>query len=252
MGLPLAHAGDGVVEVGCIVILAIETSVEAVGVALVDHTGVKASASIASDRRHAESLVPLVQFVMEQSGTEMATVSAIAVDVGPGLFTGMRVGIATAQALAWAVDLPVVPVCSLDALAYRVRETDDLVAAALDARRDEVYWALYKSSDIDPVSRRLVDPVVGSPEDLAVHLADRAEPVLCVGTGFHRYRDTFESLAYARFAGDEMRFPDAGVVGRMALSVLANDGAVSADAIEPMYLRPPDATINWSTRGGAR
>ncbi|MFN5601200.1 MAG: tRNA (adenosine(37)-N6)-threonylcarbamoyltransferase complex dimerization subunit type 1 TsaB, partial [Acidimicrobiaceae bacterium] len=125
-------------------ILGIETSVEHVGVALGDHRGIRAHALVASDRRHAESLTPMIQFVVRQAEATMSDISAVAVDIGPGLFTGMRVGIATAQSLAWALDIPVVPVCSLDALALNANTEDITVAAALDARRGEVYWALYR------------------------------------------------------------------------------------------------------------
>jgi tRNA threonylcarbamoyladenosine biosynthesis protein TsaB len=86
-------------------ILGIETSVEHVGVALGDYRGVRAHSMLASDRRHAESLTPMIQFVMQQAEVEMSDLSAVAVDVGPGLFTGMRVGIAAAQSIAWALEL---------------------------------------------------------------------------------------------------------------------------------------------------
>jgi len=98
-------------------ILGIETSVEHVGVALGDYRGVRAHSMLASDRRHAESLTPMIQFVMQQAEVEMSDLSAVAVDVGPGLFTGMRVGIAAAQSIAWALELPMIPVCSLDVVA---------------------------------------------------------------------------------------------------------------------------------------
>ena len=251
MGFAMAAVVGRALSLGCVVILAIETSVEQVGAALVDHSGVVAHASVSSDRRHAESLVPLIRFVTDQAGVSLSSVSAVAVDVGPGLFTGMRVGIATAQSLAWALDVPVAPVCSLDALGHRMRECDDLVAAALDARRSEVYWALYRSRGTDSLPQRITEPVVGSPEDLAIHLADRAEPVLCVGTGFVRHRESFEPLTMARFAGVETRFPDAASVGRVALSMVANDETVGPDAVVPMYLRPPDADIQWKTREGS-
>ena len=82
-------------------ILGIETSVEHVGVALGDYRGIRAHSMLASDRRHAESLTPMIEFVMQQAEVEMSDLSAVAVDVGPGLFTGMRVGIAAAQSIAW-------------------------------------------------------------------------------------------------------------------------------------------------------
>jgi tRNA threonylcarbamoyladenosine biosynthesis protein TsaB len=155
-------------------ILGIETAVDHVGVALGDHRGIRAHTMVASDRRHAESLTPMIRFAMQQAGVEMTDLSAIAVDVGPGLFTGMRVGMATAQSMAWALELPIVPVCSLDALAMNADMSEVTVAAALDARRGEVYWALYRMRGVGMEPQRLTEPVVTPPEDLAIHLADRA------------------------------------------------------------------------------
>ena len=149
-------------------ILGIETSVDHIGVAVGDYRGIRAHSMLASDRRHAESLTPMIQFVLQQADATMADLSAIAVDVGPGLFTGMRVGIASAASLAWALELPVVPVGSLDALAMNAEWSSNVVAASLDARRGEVYWALYRMRGVGVEPLRLTEPVVSSPEDMAV------------------------------------------------------------------------------------
>jgi tRNA threonylcarbamoyladenosine biosynthesis protein TsaB len=233
-------------------ILAIETAVEHVGVAIGDHQKVLAAGSLSSDRRHAESLTPMIQFALGQAALVPADLSAIAVDVGPGLFTGMRVGMATAETMAWALELPVVPVCSLDALALNAAWSEDLVACALDARRGEVYWALYRVNGAGNEPRRVTEPTVSSPEDLAIHLADRAEPVVCVGSGFDRYVETFEALTFAQLVGPTAAWPRAESILAIASHRLAADLTVSAGEIEPMYLRAPDAEINWSTRDGAK
>ena len=229
-----------------LVILGIETSVENVGVALGDHNGIRATASISSDRKHAESLTPMIQFVMQQAESSMSDISAIAVDIGPGLFTGMRVGIATAQSLAWALEVPVIPVCSLDALAQTVAWSDSPIVASLDARRGEVYWALYRARGQE--LQRIVEPTVTSPDDLAIHIADRAEEVVCVGTGFKRYADTFEANPWGQIIGGDSLYPTASAVVTLGASALLNDSTVAPDNVEPMYLRVPDAEINWKTR----
>lgn len=230
----------------CAMILGIETSVENVGVALGDHNGIRATAAISSDRKHAESLAPMIQFVLHQSDCSMSDISAIAVDVGPGLFTGMRVGIATAQTLAWALEIPVIPVCSLDALAHSVAWSDAPIAASLDARRGEVYWALYRVRGQE--LQRIVEPQVTSPDDFAIHIADRAEEVTCVGTGFKRYAETFETNPWVRNIGGDNIFPTASAVVSLGSIALLNDNTVAPDKVEPLYLRAPDAEINWKTR----
>jgi tRNA threonylcarbamoyladenosine biosynthesis protein TsaB len=233
------------------VILAIETAVERVGVAVGDASGVRASSMLASDRRHAESLAPMIHFVLGQAGVGMRDIDHIAVDVGPGLFTGMRVGMATAQAMAWALDIPVVPVSSLDALVHAVGDTDVPVAVALDARRGEVYWSLHRASTGSGEPARLRGPEVLSPEDCAIAIADRGEDIRCAGSGFVRHRDVFAAVPWVRFAPDSLTSPRAEDVLALAVPRIARDLVVAPDELEPVYLRAPDAEINWQTRGRA-
>ncbi|MTA71491.1 MAG: tRNA (adenosine(37)-N6)-threonylcarbamoyltransferase complex dimerization subunit type 1 TsaB [Actinobacteria bacterium] len=252
MGFTLGSTGHCSSHMECeLVILGIETSVEHVGVALGDYRGVRAHSMLASDRRHAESLTPMIQFVMQQAEVEMSDLSAVAVDVGPGLFTGMRVGIAAAQSIAWALELPMIPVCSLDVVAMNAHWSESVVAASLDARRGEVYWALYRMRAIGAEPQRITEPVVSSPEDLAVHLADRGEEIVCVGSGFDRHQEVFQALQWAQFLGASGSYPSATHLVTLAGQRLAADDTVLPGAVEPMYLRAPDAEINWQTRGAA-
>ena len=252
MGFTLGSTGHCSSHMECeLMILGIETSVEHVGVALGDYRGVRAHSMLASDRRHAESLTPMIQFVMQQAEVEMSDLSAVAVDVGPGLFTGMRVGIAAAQSIAWALELPMIPVCSLDVVAMNAHWSESVVAASLDARRGEVYWALYRMRAIGAEPQRITEPVVSSPEDLAVHLADRGEEIVCVGSGFDRHQEVFQALQWAQFLGASGSYPSATHLVTLAGQRLAADDTVLPGAVEPMYLRAPDAEINWQTRGAA-
>jgi tRNA threonylcarbamoyladenosine biosynthesis protein TsaB len=232
-------------------ILAIETAVEKVGVALGDSRGVAASVSLSSDRRHAESLTPMIEFACAHAGVSLSDVSAVAVDIGPGLFTGMRVGIATAEMLAWSLDVPVVGVCSLDIVASSLWHAEDTVVAALDARRGEIYWAMYKPDVVKKQMIALTSPVVSSPEDMIVEVNDRGEPVWCVGSGFVRYRNDVELITRAQFAPDSLATPSAEVLVEIAVGKIARDETIEARDIEPMYLRAPDAEINWAVREGA-
>ena len=233
-------------------ILGIESAVEHVGVAVGDHSGIRAHCTVASDRRHAESLVPMIRFVMEQADVGMSELSAVAVDVGPGLFTGMRVGIATAKSFAWALELPVVPVCSLDALALRAAWSDLPVATAIDARRGEVYWAVHRPRGGASGHARLAEPVVSAPEELAIHLADRAEEVVCLGSGFTRHAGVFAGSPWIREPFLHQDGPSATEVVTIAAQRIARDETLDARSLEPLYLRAPDAEINWQTRGAVR
>ena len=124
-------------------ILGIETATDRVGAALVDHVGVLAETHLLGGRRHAEALGPTIEFLMAQADRRPQDLAAIAVDVGPGLFTGLRVGLAHGKAMAHALAIPMLGVPSLDLVAFPLRYGDKRVVSVIDARRGEVYWATY-------------------------------------------------------------------------------------------------------------
>lgn len=128
-------------------ILGIESASDQCGCALATEDGVIAETRLALPRRHAEALAPQMRFVCEQAGVALADIEAVAVDHGPGLYTGLRAGLATAKATAAALEIGVVPVGSLEALAYgaaAVAQPGETVLSVLDARRGEVFWAWYR------------------------------------------------------------------------------------------------------------
>ena len=128
-------------------ILGIESASDQCGCALANEAGVIAETRLALPRRHAEALAPQMRFVCEQAGVALADIEVVAVDHGPGLYTGLRAGLATAKAAAAALAIGVVPVGSLEALAYgaaAVARPGETVLSVLDARRGEVFWAWYR------------------------------------------------------------------------------------------------------------
>ena len=126
------------------IILGIETATTQVGCAIGGVEGVLASFNANRGRRHAETLAPAIEFVCKQARVELQEISAVAVDIGPGLFTGLRVGIATAKAMAQALRVPMIGLSSLDLLAFPVRYSNRLIVPVIDARRGEVFTAFYR------------------------------------------------------------------------------------------------------------
>jgi len=169
-------------------------------------------------------------------------VDRVAVGVGPGSFTGLRVGAATARALGLSRGLPVSGVCTLDALGRALCEMagGSHCLAAVDARRGEVFAALFA-----PGGERLWDPLVSAPEELAERVAELPEPPLAAGSGAVRF--------HRQLANRGVEIPDdADPVHRVAarhICSLAAAGAngVDAGAPTPIYLRPPDAE-RWRER----
>src|SRR5256885_10322814 len=125
-------------------ILGIDTATPQVGCAIGGHEGVLASFHAARGRRHAETLVPAIEFLCKQAHIELSEIGAVAVDIGPGMFTGLRVGVATRKAMASALRIPMVGVSSLDLLAFEVRWTPRRIVSVVDARRGEGFFAFYR------------------------------------------------------------------------------------------------------------
>jgi tRNA threonylcarbamoyladenosine biosynthesis protein TsaB len=231
-----------------VLILGIETATEQVGVAIGGHEGVIASFEVARGRRHAEILAPAIEFVCRQADVELAELGVIAVDVGPGLFTGMRVGLASAKALAQALRIPMIGISSLDLLAFPWRHTDRVVVPVIDARKGEIFWAAYRQ--VPGGLQQVSSPSVGPVDDLVADLLARSQDVLLVGDGALRYRDEILDGYHGEFADDA--HPSAGPLVQLAHARALREEWVSPREIEPIYLRAPDALINWTTRGTRR
>lgn len=225
-------------------ILGIETATERVSVAIGGHEGVIGLFEITKGRRHAETLVPAIQFTCQQAGIELDEISVVAVDVGPGLFTGMRVGLASGKAIAQALRVPMIGISSLDLLAFPSRHTDKVVVPVIDARKGEVFYAMYRQ--VPGGIQQIAEPVVGPVDDLVADLMARNQDVLCVGDGARRYRDEIVDGYHCEIGGDD--HPSASPLVQLAHARALREDWVNAREIEPMYLRAPDAVINWATR----
>ena len=207
-------------------VLGFDTATPAVSVALHDGERVIAAASALDARRHSELLAPMIAKIMADAGASRTDLTAIAVGVGPGPYTGLRVGVVTARVLGSVLHLPVSGVCSLDVIAASAASAVSASPAgpflvATDARRKEVYWARY-----DAAVHRVDGPHVGQ----ASAIPDAASlPV--AGAGGPLYPEAFGELTGPAY-------PDAGTLCGL---VARPAGQVPLLAPEPLYLRRPDA-----------
>jgi tRNA threonylcarbamoyl adenosine modification protein YeaZ len=219
-----------------VLLLALDTATPATTVALHDGERVLAARSIVDARRHGEVLAPLVATVLAEVGARAADLTDCAVGVGPGPYTGLRVGLATALALGAGTGAALHGVCSLDVVAAGARAAGaGAVAVATDARRREVYWATY-----DADGARTDGPGVGRPDVVVALLADL--PV--AGAGVVAYPQLGRAVA--------PQLPDAADLADLAVAALAA-GRGFLD-ITPLYLRHPDAVPPGPPRpvGGTR
>ncbi|MEM1333351.1 MAG: tRNA (adenosine(37)-N6)-threonylcarbamoyltransferase complex dimerization subunit type 1 TsaB [Actinomycetota bacterium] len=227
-------------------ILGIETATERVSVAIGGHEGVIGLFEITKGRRHAETLVPAIEFTCRQAGIELDEIGVVAVDVGPGLFTGMRVGLASATAIAQALRVPMIGISSLDLLAFTQQHADKIVVPVIDARKSEVFYAMYRPTPGGV--QQVVDAQVGSVDDLVADLMARSEDSLLLGDGARRYRDDINEGFRCEFGGDD--HPSAAPLVKLAHARALREDWVRPSEIAPVYLREPDAVINWQTRAG--
>jgi len=227
-----------------VLILGIETATEQVSVALGGHEGVIALFEVARGRRHAETLTPAIDFVCAQADIGLDELGLVAVDVGPGLFTGMRVGLAAAKALAFALHVPMIGIPSLDLLAFRHRRTDRVVVPVVDARKGEVFYAMYRP--VPGGVQQVVSPRVGPVAELVADLLARSQDSLCVGDGALRYQAELLDGYHCEIA--DVAHPSAAQLVQLAHARALREEWVSPAEIQPMYLRQPDAQINWARR----
>ncbi|NUO96350.1 MAG: tRNA (adenosine(37)-N6)-threonylcarbamoyltransferase complex dimerization subunit type 1 TsaB [Nonomuraea sp.] len=203
-------------------VLAFDTATPAVTAALHDGERVLAESTTIDARRHGELLVPTIELVLTEAGVALRDVTAIVAGSGPGPYTGLRVGLMTAQGLATTLAVPAYGVCTLDAVAYG-SGLDGPFLVATDARRKEVFWARYQD-----LRTRADGPFVDRPADVPV------EGLPVVGAGAALYPDVLGR-------SDAPPYPYAGALAALAAERLA--AGTPLDPPRPIYLRRPDAVV---------
>jgi tRNA threonylcarbamoyladenosine biosynthesis protein TsaB len=227
------------------VVLAIASATTQVSVAIGDpDSGVVGETTLRQGRRHGEVLAPAIESLCRLSDVSLSEVQMIGVDLGPGLFTGLRVGVATAKALASALAVPMVVVSSLDLLAHPLRFAGRNVVSVIDARRGEVFSARYRPGRAGMA--RSGEAEVLSPDALAARLANLVDDngLLIVGDGARRYADTLAGVPGVAIAGPAFDHPRASTLIELVPGLPLAD----IDRVTPTYLRGADVRIGWEER----
>jgi tRNA threonylcarbamoyladenosine biosynthesis protein TsaB len=208
--------------------LAIETSTEHCSVALYQRGEVLSHSEMAG-QRHSEILLAMIDRLLEEGGCRLRDLDGIAFGAGPGSFTGVRIAASVAQGLAFGLDKPVMPVCTLEALAEV--SGSDRVACALDARLDEVYFAAYQRQGEN--WRAVVEPCLSAIGELA---ALPGTGWVGVGSGFAILeRELARHLQLTQTHAQQ--FPEARAVAMLGARLLAGGGGMQASSAQPIYLR---------------
>ncbi len=220
-------------------LLAIDTADRTAGVALAVEGAVVAEHVEMSAARHSERLFSLLDGMMAGAGASRADLCAVAVTHGPGSFTGLRVGLATAKGIAYALGLPVFGVSTLEALARRNSPFPGLVMPLLDARKRQVYAGVWDGR----TGSAVLTEAVWDPRELARAVAETGRPCLALGSGLGPYREVFSEALGAEFLGaQETRWwVPPGEVARLGWQAFAAGESSAPHALLPVYLRRSEA-----------
>ncbi len=231
-------------------LVAIETATETVGVAVRTSAGVQAELTLSGRRRHVETLTPALAHLLDQVDLVPADVGIVAVDIGPGLFTGLRVGVAAAKGLAQSLGVGVMPATSLDIMTAGAAAAGlrGLVLACVDARRGEVFAAAHEVGPPGTVPLQRLGPGLFTPSQLAAALgAFAGAPVHAVGDGALRYADTLAAVPGVDAEIPGLGFPPpAALVEQARAKWEAGEPPVHPETVVPLYMREADAKSNFA------
>ncbi len=232
-------------------VLAIDTSSDRLGVAVVDEARVLASYAVLAERPHAAELPQALTRVLDASGQTFAELEGVALDIGPGSFTGLRIGLAFVKALLFHTERPLVAVPSLDVLAANARYATEAICPIVDAKQRKLYAGLFHAEQ--GRLRRDADYLLASVDDVVAMLRERLrldERVIFLGDGVGRYGEAIASALGSRavLATPDVWLPDAAALGRLGLERLRQGARDNPRDLVPMYLHPMDCSIRPSSR----
>lgn len=241
-------------------ILAVDASGKSAAAALQRADGRVFSRFLDSGLTHSRTLLPMIGEVLWEAELPVRALSAVAVTAGPGSFTGVRIGVTAVKGLADPWDIPCVPLSTLEALAHGARAHNGLIAAALDARRGQLYFALFRS-DGETITRLSPDDALGGDAARVLVAAALKRPevenaqkspqnfsVLIVGDGTELCYTALEPIGRAEIAPPEIRLLRADGLLSAAREALAAGAAIPSQQLRPLYLRPSQAERERAAR----
>lgn len=217
-------------------ILALETSAVAASAAVCEDEALIAQSYQRTGLTHSATLMPMVEAMLKNTGMTLSEIDLIAVAAGPGSFTGLRIGVSAAKGLAWPLDKPCAGVSTLEAMAWQLSGMEGIICAAMDARRQQVYNALFELNNGKPV--RISPDRAISLDDLQAELAKVNKTQIMVGDGAHLCYNAFQKCGYpVKMAPPHLRYQTAWGVARCALEQSREGKLTDAAGLIPNYHR---------------
>ena len=218
-------------------VLGLDSSGLTATVAIVEDDRLVAEYTVNHKKTHSQTLVPMLDEISKMTELDLSTVDAIAVAKGPGSFTGLRIGSATAKGLGLALNIPIVEISTTEGLAYNLFGTDKLIAPIMDARREQVYTGLY---EFEGDNLKTIVPATAEPiEDTVARINETGRAVIFLGDGVAVFRDKIMELIKVpvSFAPASCRLQSAASVATLGLKALQEGKAIPAKDHVPDYLR---------------
>ena len=230
-------------------ILGIDTTGQTASAALVEGDKLIAEFTMNYKLTHSQTILPMIADILERTETDKASIDCIACACGPGSFTGLRIGAATAKGFALALDKPIVAVPTLDALAYNVFETNKFICPIMDARRNQVYTGLYRFDEAGNLVTEM-DQIPMDVNELIDLLLEKDEEVQFTGDGIQVYGSQILSkMKHARLAPAHLNKQKAGSVAYAGAYRYAHEQYINGDDFAPEYLRMSQAERERKEKG---
>ncbi|HBX22598.1 MAG TPA: tRNA (adenosine(37)-N6)-threonylcarbamoyltransferase complex dimerization subunit type 1 TsaB [Desulfotomaculum sp.] len=229
-------------------VLGIEASTPVAATAVATEGKILAERMVNNKRTHSVNLLPMVRDVLADAGIDKNKLDGIAVTTGPGSFTGLRIGMSTAKTLAMVLNLPVAGVPTLESLAYPLSGQAGLICPVLNARKNELYVALYRSNGKKLVT--LLPAFAAGVKALASILETYDEHITFLGDGLEAYQSELTELLkdQARFAPECAVFPRGAAVAELGLQLIKSGAGTDPMTLLPHYIRESEAEIKWRER----
>lgn len=221
-------------------ILALETSGNNCSVAILDEEKVITDFNLNTGTTHSQNLVPMLEQIQKFSNIGLNEIDAIACSIGPGSFTGLRIGIATVKGIALSLNKPVIAVPTLTGLAYNVPTFDGLICSILDAKNDNVYAAVFENKE----ETKMISPYITETiHDLIEYLNKQNQKIIFVGDGAVAYKDIIlENLKeQATFMPYHLNMQLASSIAKAAIDKAKNNEYETFDTLTPLYLKKSQA-----------
>ncbi len=226
-------------------VLAVDSSAKSASVCVIEDEKILGEFFINTKLTHSETLMPMISSLLKNARIDINSIDVFAISSGPGSFTGVRIGIAAVKGMSFALNKPCVGVSTLEAMAYNFKGSNCIISAVMDARRDQVYNALFRVN-CDNIIRLTSDRAI-SIEDLNIEIKNEynKENIVFVGDGADLCYNKFnKSGLMINLAEEHVKYQRASGVAVAALKKIANNQVVSSDELMPIYLRPSQAEQN--------